>query len=996
MGIATFIETAWGINAAKVLIYNAHWFELLFLVLAVSMVINLFRFRLFKKGKLYIGLFHFAFIFIVAGAAITRYFGFEGVVHIREEQSTNAIISSDTYLTVKTDDSEVSKKVLFSEVVSKKFDETISVNGQSVRIKSVGYITNAVRTPVEHESGNPMIDLVVSTDGGMQSVTFSEGDAIYLDDIILGFGEGSDIQLTQEGDSLYVQSDIELEIRTMGGETTELKEAGIRYKAEEMTLYGFGDNFFLVRQFYPHALIRVSKDTSGASSEDAVILQVSDGQKTSTVNVFGSGGVVGRPTNFQLGDSEIQFSYGSNIIELPFQLHLNDFQLERYLGSNSPSSYASELTLVDDEKRVSRDVRVFMNNTLKYRGYRFYQSSYDQDEMGTVLSVNKDYWGTLITYIGYFLMTLGMILALLTRESYFQKLIRRLKKQTRVKVATILFLLLGISGTVSANEVSQAGIPALDKQLVTEFSELWVHGRDGRVEPMSTLSSEILRKVSRKSSFEGLSPDEVVLSMSLYSRLWQSVPMVKLDDHIAEQIGVDANFASVLDFFDGEGQYKIQTEVQAAYSKTPALRTQLEKDYLTADERLNICFMVYEGSYFTVFPPSSEGGAWYATGSTPEGYLAEDSLFVNSSLDLLKQSMGQDAQLQPLEIISAISVFQQKYGAEVLPGESKKSFEIIYNKIKPFKLIFPVYLGLGFILLVILFVNIFRLKQMRSSLKRVFSILITATFLFHTGGLILRWYVSGHAPWSNGYESMVYVAWAAMLSGIIFGRKYPMVLGTAAFLSGLTLFVAHLNWVNPEITNLVPVLKSYWLLLHVAIITASYGFIGLSAVLGLLVMILYAMMKEHNRKMINHFVDQLTTISEMSVILGLYMLTVGTFLGGIWANESWGRYWGWDPKETWALVTVVVYAFIAHMRMIPSLKDKFSYNLATVIGFTSVIMTYFGVNYFLSGLHSYGSGSIDSVPWGVYVVVLAVIALILYSNSKYKKFELAEDTGDFD
>jgi cytochrome c-type biogenesis protein CcsB len=628
-----------------------------------------------------------------------------------------------------------------------------------------------------------------------------------------------------------------------------------------------------------------------------------------------------------------------------------------------------------------------MNNTLKYRGYRFYQSSYDQDELGTVLSVNKDYWGSLITYIGYFLMALGMILSLVNKNSYFRHLIGHLKELNRIKAVTILAVLMLSTAVVRGNEAAVAGIPALDKQLVADFEELWVHGRDGRIEPMSTLAGEILRKVSRKSSYYGKSPSEVVLSMNLYPELWRTVPMIKVEKEVASRLGIAGDYVAAIDFFDQDGRYKLLQDVQAANSKMPAFRSQLEKDLIYTDERINICFMVYGGEFFTFFPPANQKDAWFAAGSQPVGYPQPDSLFVNRSFQLLKEAIAGQGEIQPRQILSTVAAFQEKFGSEILPSAQKKSAEMTYNRIQPFKRLFPWYLLTGFSLLLMLFLNIFRQKTMGRKTAMIWAVFIIAGFLFHTFGLILRWYISGHAPWSNGYESMVYVAWAAMLAGIVFGRRYPMVLGTAAFLSGIILFVAHLNWMNPEITHLVPVLKSYWLLIHVAIITASYGFIGLSAFLGILVLILYAQMNEQNKKTSGHFVEQMTTISEMSATLGLYMLTIGTFLGGVWANESWGRYWGWDPKETWALITVFVYAFVVHMRLIPSLRGRYNYNLATVIGFSSVLMTYFGVNYFLSGMHSYGKGSVDGINWSVYVAAAAIFGLILLSYAKFRKFE---------
>lgn len=986
MAIATFIESSWSTDAAKALIYNSHWFEMIFLLLGISLVANVIRYKSYTRKKWTVGIFHLSFILIVLGAAITRYFSFEGMMHIREGESSGSMISTDSYFTVNTGEQQIKKKVLFSELTSGGFDETVSIEGKSMRFKSVGFVKNALRTPVEHPGGSPLIDFVISAGQGMQSFAFQPGEKINLGPAVVGFGPDADICFEQEGDSLFVIADRDLEIRSMGGTPPGLLPAGTRSAVKLMHLYAFDNYLLLVKKFYPRALIRVTRDASGNSPEDAVIVEVSDGQRESLVNVFGRRGQLGDPATYMAGKVPVKLTYGSEPVKLPFELHLRDFQLERYIGSESPSSFASEVTLIDKERGITRDVRIFMNNTLKYKGYRFYQSSYDQDELGTVLSVNKDFWGSLVTYIGYFLMAMAMILSLLNKNSYFGLLVRRLKELNRVKAVAALVVLMLAAGNVRGNEAAVAGIPSLDKRLVADFEELWVHGRDGRIEPMSTLTGEILRKISRKSSYYGKSPAEVVLSMHLYPELWRTVPMIKVEKQVAARLGIAGNYATAADFFDQEGHYKLLQQVQTAYSKMPAFRNQFEKDLIYTDERVNICFMVYKGEFFTFFPPVNQKDAWFAAGSEPTGYPQADSLFVNRSFQLLKESLN-GGEVQPRQILSTVAAFQEKFGSEILPPGQKKSAELAYNKIQPFKRLFIWYLITGFVLLLALFVNIFRQKAMGRKTTVVWTILIVAGFLFHTFGLILRWYISGHAPWSNGYESMVYVSWAAMLAGIIFGRRYPMVLGTAAFLSGIILFVAHLNWMNPEVTHLVPVLKSYWLLIHVAIITASYGFIGLSAFLGILVLILYAQMNERNKNISGHFIEQLTTISEMAATLGLYMLTIGTFLGGVWANESWGRYWGWDPKETWALITVFIYAFVVHMRLIPSLRGRYNYNLATVIGFSSVLMTYFGVNYFLSGMHSYGKGSVDGINWSVYIVAAAIFGLILLSYAKFRKFE---------
>jgi cytochrome c-type biogenesis protein CcsB len=985
MAIATFVESSYGTPAAKALVYNTHWFELVFLLLGISLIHNFIKHRQFSKKKLTVGIFHLSFIVIVIGAGITRYISFEGMMHIREGQSSSHIVSSDSYFTAEANGQETTERVLFSELSPREFNQKMEIEGQKVRIKSVGFVKDAVRTPVESQSGDPVVDFVISAGEGMESFTFGKGQLVNLGPATVGFEGQADIRFEQEGSQLFIVADRDMEIRSMSGGEPELVPAGTRSEVKLMHLYAFDGYLVLVKKFFEKAALRVSKGSPESSNEDAVVVEVSDGERQAIVNVFGRAGQIGEPVTYMVGNTPVKLTYGSKPVHLPFSLKLHEFQLERYIGSESPSSFASEIQLLDPERDVKRDVRIFMNNTLQYRGYRFYQSSYDQDEKGTILSVNKDFWGTMVTYLGYLLLTVGMILSLFNKNAYFQFLVRHLKMSG--KVAVLLLGLLFVGNQSMAQSPSTAGIPRLDEQLVEDFSLLWVHGRDGRIEPMSTLSSEILRKLSRKSTLNGMSSDEMVLSMHLYPELWRSVQFIKIDKEIAASIGVQDNYARVIDLFDLDGNYRITEQVRAAFAKAPALRNKLDKEYIFLDERINISFMVFKGDLLTFFPPENQTDAWWAVGSNPTGYPASDSLFVNRSFNLLADGVKSESDIQPRQIMATVAAFQEKFGAEILPSEQKKSAEMIYNKYQPFKRVFPWYLLTGFVLLSILFVNIFRQKPMHKITRYSFSGLIYLGFLVHTLGLIIRWYISGRAPWSNGYESMIYVAWAAMLSGVIFGRKYPMVLGTAAILSGITLFVAHLNWMNPEITPLVPVLKSYWLMIHVSIITASYGFLGLSAFLGILVLMLYAIMKKGNQKNVDHFIDQLTTISELSATIGLYMLTIGTFLGGVWANESWGRYWGWDPKETWALITAVIYAFIVHMRLIPSLKGRYNYNLATVIAFTSVLMTYFGVNYFLSGLHSYGKGSADGVHWAVYASIGVIALLAVWSYINYKKYE---------
>ncbi|HCC70304.1 MAG TPA: c-type cytochrome biogenesis protein CcsB, partial [Bacteroidales bacterium] len=272
-----------------------------------------------------------------------------------------------------------------------------------------------------------------------------------------------------------------------------------------------------------------------------------------------------------------------------------------------------------------------------------------------------------------------------------------------------------------------------------------------------------------------------------------------------------------------------------------------------------------------------------------------------------------------------------------------------------------------------------------SGVVKILTGLIFLGFLFHSLGLGIRWYISGHSPMSNGYESLLCISWVTVLAGLFFSRRSSLTLAATAVLASLTLMVAHLSFMDPEITNLVPVLQSYWLTLHVSIITASYGFLGLGAILGLVNMILYALNTVKNRKHILKTVDDLSVINYRTLTLGLYFLTIGTFLGAVWANESWGRYWGWDPKETWSLISVIVYAFVIHSKNIKALSSIFVFNLLSVYAFSSVLMTYFGVNYYLSGLHSYAGGDPVPIPAFVYISVAVLVFLSFYSYSRYNR-----------
>jgi cytochrome c-type biogenesis protein CcsB len=737
----------------------------------------------------------------------------------------------------------------------------------------------------------------------------------------------------------------------------------------------------------------VQMPTKSQNELDAFTAIITSGNEVQRVNVFGRDGVVHEPSVCTINGITVRISYGAIVRELPFSIQLRDFQLERYPGSMSPSSYASEITLKDPTLSIERPFRIFMNNILKYNGYRFFQTSFDRDEQGTILSVNQDYWGTFITYLGYFLMTLGMVFTVFSRHSRFQTLIRLSSKLQSVrqtaKIIGIAIFLSGLSSTVNYSFGAQKSA-AKDKH-VDAFGELLVQDHQGRIEPVNTLASDLLRKISKKDNWEGLSAVEFFLEMNANPGKWKTVPLVKVGNPELKRIlGISDDFVSFDQMFDQSGSYRLNELVQQSYNKKQTLRNKFDKEIINVDERVNICYQIFNGEFLKIFPvPNDDRKTWITQSTVPETMKKEEADFVRGILSLyyteVLNSLETGNWSKSDEYLGHIKKYQKTYGADIIPSSTKISLEVFYNEWNIFGKLAITYVLLGFVLLIFHFLLIFKPTARFDKFIKLGSILIFIAFLLYTLGLALRWYISGHAPWSNGYETMIYVGWATSLSGFIFVKRSPITLAVTTILTAIILFVAGMSWMNPEITNLVPVLKSYWLIVHVAIITASYGFLAMGALLGMLNLVLIILRNPKNEKNISFTILEVSYIIEMALMIGLLMLTIGSFIGGVWANESWGRYWGWDPKETWALVTVLVYSIILHLRKIPGLKSIFALSSLALVGLSSVLMTFFGVNYYLSGMHSYAQGDPPPIPNALYVAIVLIIILIVTAWFAEKK-----------
>lgn len=687
----------------------------------------------------------------------------------------------------------------------------------------------------------------------------------------------------------------------------------------------------------------------------------------------------------------------NHIVSLPFSVRLDDFVLERYPGSGSPSSYESYVTVYCDG--TSQKAHIYMNNVLDIEGYRLFQSSFDRDERGTVLTVNYDLPGRTITYTGYVILLVGLLFSLFGRHSRVMVLYRKLREMQSVNVLISLFVLLlssflQVQASSSGSEYKELIHKyAVNQEHAGVFGSLPLQSPGGRMMPVGTYASEVLRKIHKSDRFEGLTPEQSLLSMFIMPDIWINIPFINIDDReLAERYGLSMPYCAFVEVIDSLGTYKLQADLEGTYRKNPSERNAFDKDLLKLNEQVNLMDMLLNRKAFRLFPlPDDPAHTWYSPGDDLSVFSGKDSMFVSRIfdwyLDEVSSSLKSGDWKTPNEIAGMIDTYQQAKSSGVDISHKRMDMEVKYNRLNTFKYCRMGYLILGGLSLVLSLLSLMGRVRYRT-LKTILFVLILGVFLFQMYGMALRWYIAGHAPWSNSYETMVYVAWATVCAGLLFIRRSYLVFSLATIFAGVLLFVSGLNWMDPHITPLVPVLKSPWLMIHVAVIVAAYGFFGLCCLIGLTNMFIMSVSDVKNIERVN----ELSILNEISMWIGLVLMVAGTFLGAVWANESWGRYWGWDPKETWALITVVVYAIVTHIHLLKCRMELWLFNFLSVLSISTVLMTFFGVNYFLSGMHSYGhSGDISGAIVWVVVAFMAVFILGLYSYIKTHRYIISNN-----
>jgi len=987
MAVATFIENDFGSEAARNAVYNAWWFELLFLLFAVNLIGNIFRFKLYKRQKFTLFIFHTALIVMIAGAAITRYFGFEGTMHIRECESSSVIVTGNKSINITLSKGGKSKHYKWSEEEiqsTKDFSDDIEVADKKLNLSVQYYYPNAVERAVPFKGGKPIVGFFLVNDAFNGYMYIAKGETKKAGNLKLSYDvdTGADIIFTTINDTVYLTAKDSIAVSQMGRNAISEKVKSTPVKLK--TLYETKQCNIVVREMFDEAVIspyQISKGNTNAAP--AYVFSVSSEDTTQNFTVWLSSSEFLKNTEFYIDNIKVVANFCNDIVELPFSLYLDDFEIKRYPGSGSPSSYSSYIKIMRPGKETE-EFHIYMNNILKAEGYRFYQSSYDNDEKGTILAVSYDPWGTTITYIGYFLLFLGIILSMVNKNTFLHRTVVSKPATILLLLFTLLFLQ-PVKTQAKEQVIKHVSVEHADK-----FGRLLIQDSKGRTEPVYTFASDILRKLARKDKIYGMNSVQVFLEMNSNPNLWVNIPIIKISNkELRKVLGIKSNYAAYMDFITANSQYKLHSLVDKAYNTPAGKQNKFDKAVIKADERVNICNSLFSGRFMNVFPvKGSENNKWLpAAQALKYAKSTDDSVFLTKIMAAyyieLQKSILSGNYEKPDIFVEQIHKYQQTHATYELPSDKRISFEILYYKWNVLKKLFPFYVIFGVVFLFFLIGSIISGKKLPNYLVTIFYGIIFAGFIVHILGFVGRWYISGYAPMSNGYESLVFISMITVLAGIIFSRQSQLALAATAILAGFTLMVANLSFMDPEITNLVPVLKSYWLTIHVSAITGSYGFLGLGAVLGIINLVLTTVQNEKNFNRIEETIISITKINHRTLILGLYFLTIGTFLGAVWANESWGRYWGWDPKETWSLITVLVYTIVTHARIMPGLKGIFTFNVLSVFAFFSVLMTYFGVNYYLSGLHSYAAGDPVPIPNFVYVSVAAIVSLTFAASFRF-------------
>ena len=634
----------------------------------------------------------------------------------------------------------------------------------------------------------------------------------------------------------------------------------------------------------------------------------------------------------------------------PFSILLKDFQIENYPGTSSPMDYQSVVQVVENGQTAAT-LTISMNNIGEYGGYRFYQSAFDDDRQGTVLSVSHDPWGIGITYTGYGLLFLAMLLLLVLPHEGFRRLYKEKAREEDTgqkevqrkrgamaanrQLLMAVALLSPLSSLLPAQPL-HAAPKVLPKEVAAQFGDLYAY-YNGRICPLQTIAKDFTVKLYGKASYQGLTAEQVLTGWMLYPTNWIEEPIIKIKADVASIIGIDSRYATYRQFHGAEG-YKLEPYLAQS---SPATRSIHE-----ADEKLNILLMLFNGQLVKLYP-YQEGLQlhWYSQDDRMPKDMPQDKwLFITKSMDYIGELAWKKDYGEMGNVLQKIRHYQQKEAGNMLPSEQLFRAEKLYNQADYTRPLAMLLITTGLLAFFFYLAKWLRGEDKKAPLVAVWVALLIISIVYQLFIISLRGYVSGHLPLSNGHETMQFMSLCALLFTLFCHRRYPLAMPFGLLLGGLCMLVAMMGESNPQITLLMPVLASPLLSIHVCVIMVAYVLLGFTMLNGIAALLLH---RHHQH------VAQLTHISQLMLFPATFFLAAGIFIGAIWANQSWGNYWSWDPKETWALITMLVYAMPLHRTSLPWLRRPMLFHLYMVLAFLTILMTYFGVNFFLGGMHSY-------------------------------------------
>lgn len=657
---------------------------------------------------------------------------------------------------------------------------------------------------------------------------------------------------------------------------------------------------------------------------------------------------IGQPTDTYMAQDEEQ---GMKEEKLPFSLCLQKFEAKMHDGTNAVADYSSKFTVIDGDDKSEGEVS--MNNIYSHRSYRLYQSSYDEDGKGSVLAINADPYGIPVTYSGYALLFISLVWMLFDPKGGYRKL---LKSPLLKKGALITALILSMSNIQTLHAESATGNlqnAVLPKETAEKFGELHILYND-RICPVQTFALDFCKKIYGARSYQGLTAEQVLSGWVFYGNTWANEPFIKIKSGEMKTAMNLPDYASLNTFFNREmGGYTIGQYVQEYYN---GQQDKFHQQAADIDGKIQIIMELREGISLKVLPytftknvkatkdhPFIKAGTttWFSpVDKLPQAVEQQHALYIKNVFSLLNGDVKAGNTSRVNEFFVKMKKYQEVSSGNSLPTATQYKAERINNAFPFATILFMANLTLGFIAL---FYTIYRMTKKKEIkvLSIALPILLGVSFLALTFGLALRWIISGNVPMSNGYESMLTVAWFVMLISILMQLRIRIVMVFGFLISGFFLLVSHINQMDPAIGQMMPVLNSPLLSIHVSIIMMSYALLSLTFICGIMGICL----RSHG--------EELQALSRIFLYPALTTMGFGIFIGAIWANVSWGNYWSWDSKETWALITFMIYAVVVHTQSLPVFRKPLVYHIYITLAFLSIAMTYFGVNYFLTGMHSY-------------------------------------------